>query len=173
MSNGKIPMSVTGNLTAPPELRYTPNGHAVTRFTVASNPRTFNQQSGEWEDGQAVFVRCQVWRDQAENVAESDLRKGMRVTVSGILTQHNWEDDDKQKHSIYVLEADDVSASMRFAQVAVKRIVRDPQETTGNGSSNGRSKQAAADSDPWGSKAAAGTGAKFGSNQPLDDEPPF
>lgn len=131
--NGKVPLSITGNLTADVELKFTPNGVAVANFTVASTPRTYNQQSGKWEDGQALFMRCRVWREQAENIAESKLRKGTRITVTGTLTQRSWEDDDKNKHTIYELEADEVSASMKFAQVAVKRIVRDQQPSNGEG----------------------------------------
>lgn len=129
--NGKVPMTITGNLTADVELKYTPNGVAVANFTVACNPRTFNVQSGEWEDGQALFMRCRVWREQAENIAESKLRKGTRLTVTGVLTQRGWEDDEGVKHTVYELEADDVSASMKYAQLVVKRIVRDQQPNNG------------------------------------------
>lgn len=151
--NGKIPMTVTGNLTADPELRFTPKGHGVVRFTVASNPRKYNQQTDQWEDGQATFMRCQVWRNQAENFAESALVKGTRITVSGVLTQHTWEDDNQQKKSMFVLDAEDVSASMRNAQVTVKRIVRDHQQSNDN-------------SDPRGANTFADTTS-------ASDEPPF
>jgi single-strand DNA-binding protein len=125
--NGKVPMSITGNLTADVELKFTPNGVAVVNFTVASTPRVFNKETNAWEDGQALFMRVRAWRDMAENIAESSLRKGTRVTVNGTLTQRNWEDEDGTKHSIYELDAEDVSTSMRFAQVAVKRITRSQQ----------------------------------------------
>lgn len=125
--NGKVPMSITGNLTADVELKFTPNGVAVVNFTVASTPRVFNKETNAWEDGQALFMRCRAWRDMAENIAESELRKGTRVSVDGVLTQRNWEDEDGTKHSIYELDAEDVSASMRFAQVKVKRITRSQQ----------------------------------------------
>ncbi len=123
--NGKVTMSITGNLTADIELRFTPKGAAVTNFTVASTPRQFNAQTGKWEDGAALFMRCRAWREMAENIAESRLTKGTRVTVTGVLTQRSWEDDNQQKHTLYELDAEDVSASMKFAQVAVKRIRRD------------------------------------------------
>lgn len=127
MNNGKVPMSITGNLTADVELKFTPNGVAVVNFTVASTPRVWNKQTNAWEDGQALFMRCRAWRDLAENIAESRLTKGTRVTVSGTLTQRNWEDEQQQKHSIYELDAEEVAASLRFAQVAVKRITRSQQ----------------------------------------------
>ena len=126
--NGKVPMSITGNLTADVELKFTPTGVAVANFTVASTPRVWNKQTNAWEDGQALFMRCRAWRDLAENIAESRLTKGTRVTVSGTLTQRNWEDEQKNKHSIYELDAEEVAASLRFAQVAVKRITRSQQE---------------------------------------------
>ena len=125
--NGKVPMSITGNLTADVELKFTPNGVAVANFTVASTPRVWNKQTNAWEDGQALFMRCRAWRDLAENIAESRLTKGTRVTVSGTLTQRNWEDEQQQKHSIYELDAEEVAASLRFAQVTVKRITRSQQ----------------------------------------------
>ncbi|MGW0163542.1 single-stranded DNA-binding protein [Mycobacterium sp. NPDC003323] len=133
--NGKVTMTITGNLVAEPELKFTPNGNAVANFTVASTPRVYSQQSGKWEDGQALFMRVRVWRDQAENIAESRLSKGTRITVTGILTQRSWEDENKQRHTIYELDADEVAASMKFAQVAVKRITRTAGEPGGNGSS--------------------------------------
>jgi single-strand DNA-binding protein len=121
--NGKTPLTITGNLTADPELRFTPSGAAVANFTVASTPRTFNQTTNQWEDGQALFLRCAVWREQAENVAES-LHKGDRVVVTGTLVQRNWETEDKQKRSTFELEVDDVAASLRFARATVKRLTR-------------------------------------------------
>jgi single-strand DNA-binding protein len=123
--NGKTLITITGNLTADVELRFTPNGAAVANFTVASTPRTFNSQTGKWEDGAALFMRCRAWRDMAENITESRLGKGTRVTVSGVLIQRSWEDDEQRKHTVYELDAEEVAASMRFAQVAVKRIRRD------------------------------------------------
>ncbi|MEU4183607.1 single-stranded DNA-binding protein [Nocardia sp. NPDC050712] len=126
---GKTPMTITGNLCADIELRFTPNGVAVTNFTVASTPRHYNKQTLKWEDGETLFIRCRVWRDQAENMAESRLRKGTRVTVTGNLQQASWQDEQENKHTVYELEAEDVAASMRYAQVTVKRIVRDQQES--------------------------------------------
>lgn len=128
MSNGKTPLTVSGNLTADAELKFTPNGVAVVNFTVASTPRFYDSATGTWKDGEALFMRCRAWRDMAENIGESRLRKGTRVVVTGTLTQRNWQDDEGGKHTIYELEAEDVAASLRFAQVAVKRITRTAEE---------------------------------------------
>ncbi|MFJ9365411.1 single-stranded DNA-binding protein [Nocardia sp. NPDC101769] len=116
----KIQATVAGNLTADPVLRATPNGNMVAHFTVASTPRTYNQASKQWEDGEPNFMRCQVWRDQAENVAES-LHKGDRVVVSGTLQQRSYVDQDNQKQTVWELHAEDVAASMKFARVQVNR----------------------------------------------------
>jgi single-strand DNA-binding protein len=120
----KIPMTITGNLCADPELRATSSGISVANFTVASTPRTYNAQTGKWEDAPALFMRCNVWREQGENVAAS-LRKGTRVVVTGTLKQRSWTDDNDQKRSVYELEVEEVAASLKFAQVTVKRIARD------------------------------------------------
>ncbi|MBF6358450.1 single-stranded DNA-binding protein [Nocardia higoensis] len=124
MSEGKIPMTITGNLTADPELRFTPNGVAVANFTVASTPRVYDKATNQWKDGETLFMRCVVWREMAENITES-LTKGARVVVTGILRQRNWTDDNDQKRTTYELDAEEVAASMRFAQLTIKRIARD------------------------------------------------
>lgn len=127
--NGKITLSVTGNLCDAPELRFTPKGIAVASFVVASTPRTFDASTQQWRDGEASFMRCSVWREQAENVAES-LRKGDRVTVSGILAQHHWEDEEtKTKRSAWELQADEVAASMKFARLRIAKATK--QEAPG------------------------------------------
>jgi single-strand DNA-binding protein len=120
----RIPMTITGNLCADPELRATASGVAVANFTVASTPRSYNAETGKWEDAPALFMRCNAWRELGENVAAS-LRKGARITVTGTLKQRTWTDDADQKRSVYELEADEVAASLKFAQVTVKRIARD------------------------------------------------
>lgn len=124
MSDGKIPMTITGNLCADPELRFTPNGVAVARFTVASTPRVFDKQAQEWKDGAPLFMRCTAWRELAENTAES-LSKGARVVVTGLLRQRTWTDDEQRKHTVYELDAEEVAASLRFAQATIRRIARD------------------------------------------------
>lgn len=122
MANG-IELTVVGNLTADPELRYTQSGHAVCSFTVAQSPRRYDADAGEWKDGDAVFLRCTVWRDYAENVAAT-LKKGARVIALGILTQSNYETKDGDKRTSYELQVDDVGPALRFAQADVRKIAR-------------------------------------------------
>lgn len=127
--NGKIETSITGNLTADPELRFTPNGVAVASFSVAVTPRVMDTQTNQWRDGNTSFMRCQAWRDMAENVAES-LHRGDRVTVTGVLAQHSWEDPEtKAKRSAWELTAEDVSASLRYARVRIAKQTK--QEAPG------------------------------------------
>jgi single-strand DNA-binding protein len=119
---GDTPITVVGNLTADPELRFTPSGDAVASFTVASTPRRFDRQTNGWTDGDPLFLRCSVWRQQAENVAEG-LRKGDRVVVMGRLRQRAYEKDG-QKRTVIECEADEVAASSKFRTVAVARTER-------------------------------------------------
>ncbi|NKY60997.1 single-stranded DNA-binding protein [Nocardia flavorosea] len=123
--NGKVVTTITGNLTADPELKFTPKGAAVMNFTVASTPRIYDANTGKWRDGEALFMRCTAWRDLAENMGESRIGRGTRVTVTGTLSQRSWEDDQGNKRTVIELDAEEVAASMRFAHVAVKRIRRD------------------------------------------------
>jgi single-strand DNA-binding protein len=116
-------MTVAGNLTGDPELRYTPGGSALCKFTVASTPRIFDLKSGGWKDGDVLFLQCTAWRDLAENIAES-LKKGTRVVVTGKLRMSQWETTEGDKRLGYGLDVDDIGASMRFAQVAVKKLAR-------------------------------------------------
>jgi single-strand DNA-binding protein len=143
-------------LTADPELRFTQSGAAVANFTVASTPRTFDRQSGEWKDGEALFMRCNIWRQSAENVAES-LTRGARVIVSGRLKQRSFETREGEKRTVMELEVDEVGPSLRYATAKVNKVSR--------GSGGGAGAGAPGD-DPWGStpaSTATGTG----------DEPPF
>ncbi|MEA5153194.1 single-stranded DNA-binding protein [Raineyella sp.] len=117
---GETVITVVGNLTADPELRFLPSGAAVANFTVASTPRTFDRQSGEWKDGDALFLNCSVWRQAAENVAES-LRKGMRVLVQGRLRQRSYETQQGERRTVVELEVDEVGPSLRYATAAVTR----------------------------------------------------
>lgn len=117
---GETVITVVGNLTADPELRFLPSGAAVANFTVASTPRTFDRQSGEWKDGDALFLNCAVWRQAAENVAES-LRKGMRVLVQGRLRQRSYETQQGERRTVFELEVDEVGPSLRYATAAVTR----------------------------------------------------
>jgi single-strand DNA-binding protein len=160
---GETVITVIGNLTADPELRFTPSGAAVANFTVASTPRTFDRQSGEWKDGEALFLRCNIWRQAAENTAES-LTRGMRVIVSGRLRQRSFETREGEKRTVMEMEVDEVGPSLRYATAKVNRAARQGSSSGGYGSSGG-----AAD-DPWSSAPQAGSGNGAGG---YDDEPPF
>ncbi len=161
---GETVITVVGNLTADPELRFTPSGAAVANFTVASTPRTFDRQSGEWKDGDALFMRCNVWRQAAENVAET-LTRGMRVMVSGRLRQRSFETREGEKRTVVELEVDEVGPSLKYATAKVNKVSRG-SGSGGFGGGSGSGGGAAAD-DPWGSAPPAGSGPA------ADDEPPF
>jgi single-strand DNA-binding protein len=174
---GDTVITVVGNLTADPELRFTPSGAAVANFTVASTPRTFDRQSNEWKDGEALFMRCNIWRDAAENVAES-LTKGSRVIVSGRLKQRSYETREGEKRTVVELEVDEIGPSLRYATAKVNRASRGGGGGGGNagsgggggnrgGGGNSGGGAAAQNDDPWGSAPASGS---FGGG---DDEPPF
>jgi len=164
---GETVITVVGNLTADPELRFTPSGAAVANCTVASTPRNFDRQSGEWKDGEALFMRCNVWRQAAENVAET-LTRGMRVMVSGRLKQRSYETREGEKRTVVEMEVDEVGPSLRYATAKVNRTQRGSSSGGGFGSSGsdgGGSGGAPAD-DPWGSAPPASSGG-------FADEPPF
>jgi single-strand DNA-binding protein len=168
---GETVITVIGNLTADPELRFTSSGVAVANFTVASTPRTFDRNSNEWKDGEALFLRCSIWRQAAENVAES-LTRGARVIVSGRLKQRSFETREGEKRTVIELEVEEIGPSLKYATAKVNRVARG--EGGGGGFGSGRSGgsgggfggggSAPAD-DPWGSAPAAGDG--------YADEPPF
>jgi single-strand DNA-binding protein len=120
---GETVITVVGNLTDDPELRFTPSGAAVANFTVASTPRTFDKESQEWRDGDALFLRCSAWRQAAENIAES-LRRGDRVIVQGRLRQRSYETAEGEKRTVYEMEADEVGASVKF------RTIKHGEKTT-------------------------------------------
>jgi single-strand DNA-binding protein len=120
---GDTVITVIGNLTADPELRFTPSGAAVANFTVASTPRTFDRQSNEWKDGETLFLRCSVWREAAENVAES-LQKGMRVIVQGRLKSRSYETKEGERRTVTELDVDEVGPSLRYASAKVNRNAR-------------------------------------------------
>ena len=132
MANETI-TTIVGNLTADPELRFTPAGHAVANFTVASTPRTFDRQSGEWRDGDALFMRCTIWRDPAEHIAES-LTRGDRVVVQGRLRQRSFETRDGDKRTVVELDVDDIGPSLRYATVKVTKANRAGADSPGSGS---------------------------------------
>lgn len=120
MSQGNIPITVTGNIVADVELRYTQSGAAVANFRIASTPRKYDSQSGQWVDGEATFLTCNVWKQAAENVANS-LTKGQRVIVNGVLRQRSFETQQGEKRSVYEIEVDEVGPSLKFATANVTR----------------------------------------------------
>ena len=120
---GETTLTVIGNLTANPELRFTHNGAAVTSFTVASTPRTLDRVSNEWKDGEALFLRCSIWRQPAEHVADS-LTKGMRVIVTGRLKQRSYETREGEKRTVVELDVDEIGPSLRYATAKVTRAAR-------------------------------------------------
>jgi len=173
---GETVITVVGNLTDDPELRFTPSGAAVARFRVASTPRTLDKQSGEWKDGEPLFLSCQVWRQAAENVAES-LQRGARVVVQGRLRQRSYETREGEKRTVYELEVDEIGPSLRYATAKVQKMSRSGGGgggggfgASGGGNAGGGGSGFAAD-DPWASAAPAGGGGKSASS--FDDEPPF
>ena len=156
---GDTQVTVVGNLTGDPELRFISSGAAVVNFTVASTPRTFDRQSNEWKDGETLFMRCSLWREAAENVAES-LTKGMRVIVTGRLVSRSWEANG-EKRTVTEMQVDEVGPSLRYATAKVTRTQRAGGQGGGGFSGGGSSSPAGgSDSDPWASA-------------PASDEPPF
>jgi len=187
MAQGDTPITLVGNIVADPELRFTPSGAAVANFRVASTPRRFNSQTNQWEDGEALFLTCNVWRQAAENVAES-LQKGMRVIVTGRLRQRSYETREGEQRTVFEVEVDEVGPALKFATAKVTRASRDGgggggfqgggqqgggyqgggQAQGGYGGGQGRGQQ---NDDPWGSAPQAGGSGGFGGG--MDDEPPF
>ncbi|MFN8106373.1 MAG: single-stranded DNA-binding protein [Nocardioidaceae bacterium] len=155
---GETVITVVGNLVDDPELRFTPSGAAVANFRIASTPRTFDKQSNEWKDGEALFLSCSIWRQAAENVAES-LQKGMRVIVQGRLRQRSYETREGERRSVYELDVEEVGPSLKYATAQVTRAQRGGG---GGGNWSGGSNQAAAQPDPWDN---SGGQAQGGSNQ--------
>jgi len=174
---GDTVITVVGNLTADPELRFTPSGAAVANFTVASTPRTFDKNSNEWKDGEALFLRCSVWRQAAENVAES-LQRGTAVIVQGRLKQRSYETKEGEKRTVYELDVEEVGPSLKFATAKVTKASRGGGGGGGGGygggggnSSGGASRGGSSSGpsdDPWASAPASGGGGGGWS-----DEPPF
>ncbi|MFZ2511063.1 MAG: single-stranded DNA-binding protein [Gordonia sp. (in: high G+C Gram-positive bacteria)] len=180
-------ITVVGNLTAAPELRFTASGAPVANFTVASTPRTFDRQTNEWKDGEALFLRCSIWRDAAENVTES-LDKGTRVIVQGKLKQRSYETREGEKRTVVELEVDEIGPSLRYATAKVTRTPRGGNSGGGGGysggnfgggqggNSGGGYSAPAGDSrpqpvdDPWGSAPPQQSAGGFSGG---NDEPPF
>lgn len=187
---GETPLTIVGNLTADPELRFTSSGAAVANFTVASTPRTFDRQSGEWKDGESLFMRCSIWRDAAEHVAES-LMKGMRVVVTGRLRQRSYETQQGEKRTTVEMEVDEVGPSLKYATAQVTKMTRSSGGGPGGGFSQGggqqqpqqrqQQPQQQRQDDPWATGPAMGgnsqpsggdnSGGNWGGT--FDNEPPF
>jgi single-strand DNA-binding protein len=197
---GETVITVVGNLVDDPELRFTPSGAAVAKFRVASTPRTFDRQTNEWKDGESLFLTCSVWRQAAENVAES-LQRGMRVIVQGRLKQRSYEDREGVKRTVYELDVEEVGASLKSATAKVTKTTgggRSGQQGGGfggggggqagggswGGSPGGQQGGGAPADDPWATSAPAGGGQSGGGNWGggsgaassgggYSDEPPF
>lgn len=157
---GDTQITLVGNVVDDVALRFTPSGAAVANLTVASTPRFFDKATNEWKDGTTLFLRCSVWRQTAENVAES-LRRGTRVVVQGRLVQRSFETKEGEKRTVYEVEADEVAVSLKFATVAVNKVARQ---------GGGGSRQ---DEDPWAGAVPATAGAPAWSGANDDDIPPF
>ncbi|HKN54101.1 MAG TPA: single-stranded DNA-binding protein [Amycolatopsis sp.] len=166
---GDTVITVVGNLTSDPELRFTPSGAAVANFTVASTPRTLDRASGEWKDGEALFLRCNIWRQAAENVAES-LTRGARVVVQGRLKQRSFETKEGEKRTVVELEVDEIGPSLRYATAKVNKVSRGGGGFGGGGGGGSRGGGGGMPADdPWGSAPPASGGGGGG----FSDEPPF
>jgi len=161
MAAGDTNITMIGNLVSDPELRFTPSGAAVAKFTVASTPRYLDKNTNEWKDGDSLFLNCQIWRQAAENVAES-LTRGMRVIVSGRLKQRSYETKEGEKRTVFEVEVDEVGPSLRNATAKVTKTNK------GGGSFTPVSETTSAE-DPWSAAPVGGGWSSAGS----DDQPPF
>jgi single-strand DNA-binding protein len=183
---GETVITIIGNLVDDPELRFTPSGAAVANFRVASTPRTFDRQAGEWKDGETLFLSCAVWRQAAENVAES-LQKGMKVIVQGRLKQRSFETREGEKRTVFEIDCDEVGPSLRNATAKVTKTTRSGGGGGYGGGQGGGGGQP--DHDPWAAQpaqggygggqggndpwASQGSGSGSGSGGGATDEPPF
>ena len=183
MAAGDTQITITGNLVDDPELRFTPAGQPVAKFRIASTPRYLDKNTNEWKDGDSLFLTCNVWRQAAENVAES-LTRGLRVIVSGRLRQRSYETKEGEKRTVYEIEVDDVGPSLRNASAKVNKVARSGGDggygggrSSGSGggqggqggqgggrsSGGGQGGYGGGDPDPWASDSTGG----------FSDEPPF
>jgi single-strand DNA-binding protein len=177
---GETIITVVGNLTDDPELRFTPSGAAVAKFRVASTPRTLDRASGEWKDGEPLFLSCNIWRQAAENVAES-LQRGARVIITGRLRQRSYETREGEKRTVMELEVDEIGPSLRYATAKVQKMSRSSGGggfgASGGGAAGGGTQGGGGSGsgsyadDPWASAAPAGPSS--GSGASFDEEPPF
>jgi single-strand DNA-binding protein len=181
MAQGDIFVTIVGNLTNDPELRFTPSGSAVANFTVASSSRVLDKATNEWKDGDTVFMRCSVWRQYAENVAES-LTRGTRVIVTGRLKQRSYETQQGEKRTVVELEVDDIGPALRYSTAKVTKVSRGGGGGGGGGGFGGGDSFGGAPAggdDPWasqpsggGAPAGGGQGGSWGGGASYD-EPPF
>ncbi|WP_047868365.1 single-stranded DNA-binding protein [Nocardiopsis sp. RV163] len=195
---GETQITLVGNLVDDPELRFTPSGAAVANFRVASTPRTFDRASGEWKDGESMFLTCTVWRQYAENVAES-LQRGMRVIVQGRLKQRSYETREGEKRTVFEIDVDEVGPALRSATAKVTKSQRQgggggfgggggggfgggqPQQGGGygnqgggfGGSQGGGGRSGPPADDPWATNGGGGGGGFGGGGGGFSDEPPF
>jgi len=167
MAAGDTNITMIGNLVDDPELRFTPSGYAVANFTVASTPRNFDKKTNEWKDGDTLFLRCSLWREVAENVAET-LSKGTRVILSGRLRQRSYETKEGEKRTVFEVEVDEIGPSLRYATAKITRTTR--QGGTPSGFSSPASTETFTE-DPW--AAASSTPSGGGWATTTSDEPPF
>jgi single-strand DNA-binding protein len=177
---GETVITLVGNLTADPELRFTPSGAAVANFTVASTPRTFDRQSNEWRDGDAMFLNCAVWRQAAENVAES-LQKGMRVIVQGRLKSRSYETREGERRTVFEVDVDEIGPALRYATAKVSRNAGGQggggggQQGGGNRGQQGGGGGGGVGEDPWatGNTAGSNRGSSDPWATPQSEDPPF
>ncbi|WP_432484926.1 single-stranded DNA-binding protein [Kineococcus esterisolvens] len=186
---GETVITLVGNLTNDPELRFTPSGAAVANFTVASTPRTFDRQSNEWKDGETLFMRCAIWREAAENVAES-LTRGTRVVVTGRLQSRTFDTKEGEKRTVIEMQVDEVGPSLRYATAKVNKTSRGGGGGGGFGGGNsggfggggnaggggwgassGGGQQPQQQDDPWATGPSQGSGGGWGGSS--NDDPPF
>ena len=196
MAVGDTPITVVGNITSDPELRFTPNGAAVANFTIASTPRQFDRQSNEFKDGETLFMRCSVWREAAENVAET-LQRGARVIATGRLVSRSWETKEGEKRTVMEMQVDEVGPSLRYATAKVTKTQRSGGGNFGGGGGGGYQGggsgggggyqqggqgggQGGQQDDPWATGGSSGGQGGSGGGQgggwstgPSYDEPPF
>ena len=170
MAQGDVQITVVGNLTDDPELRFTPNGAAVAKFRIASTPSRFDKEQQKFVDGDPLFLACNIWRDAAEHVAES-LQRGARVIVQGRLRQRSYETREGEKRTVYELEVDEIGPSLRYATAKVQKANR----SGGGGGGRQESSRGGNDfNDPWATAAPASGGQPSGGGKSsFDDEPPF
>ncbi|MEN3304302.1 MAG: single-strand DNA-binding protein [Micromonosporaceae bacterium] len=172
MAAGDVTITVIGNLTDDPELRFTPSGAAVAKFRVASTPRFMDKTTNEWKDGDPLFLSCTVWRQAAENVAES-LQRGARVILSGRLRQRSYETKEGEKRTVMELEVDEIGPSLRYATAKVQKMSRSSGGGFGSSSGGGAAGGGAGADDPWATATPAPSGGGSGGGGSFDDEPPF